>query len=736
MGQRIVSVIDRVTVFPGAAWVTRSARIAVNARTEVAFVGLPPTLEDDSVQIAVRGPARAADVRIAIEVTQAGDAGAVDDAEVHARRRALAGAQAELAQLRRQLEALTVLGAQARNDRDEPLPSWGEALSARLSLVELRAAREPVLRAEIARAERAVEDARQALAAAELRRSHATSAQLPPGSVRKVAELTVEPEGDGDGDGDGGGEVELVVSYLVPGARWAPSYVVRLDERELALELRASIAQATGEDWTGVAIEVSTAAPQRWTELPELPSLRIGRSQPPPARAGWRPPPPDVDALFADWDRAFASRRGRAVPRPVEPEPVPVLTTTTFAAELEHQDEVTVPYAMDEADGFVPPPQSPRRRAVAPVQAPSSSAAPPPARTMAMIPEPEMVMAAAPRKSGGILAGIGSGIGGIVGGAAARLERKKTAAPRDGRAGADDDAGLDASIELSVQFELLAYAHLRMRGPHEDGRGTLERLGRTEIWRTDTRAAIAVGQAVARAKELAGKPAPSGQAPPAPMAYAYAFPAEARLDVPADGTWHNVALLHRRAPMAVRHVAVPAVATEVFRVASFTNPLDAPLLAGPVDVYDRGELVVTAALDETAPGGVVELGLGVDPAVKTARNARFREEAAGVLRGALKLVHEVTIAVENLGARPVSLEVRERVPRPAPDEEDVEVTIDRVAPAWEPWKPDAERGGPALLGGHRWRIELEPAARRDLHLDYHVRIAGKHELVGGNRRDP
>ncbi|HUQ04600.1 MAG TPA: DUF4139 domain-containing protein [Kofleriaceae bacterium] len=706
MGQRVVSVIDRVTVFPGAAWVTRLARIAVNARSEVALVGLPPALEDDTVQIAVRGPARAADVRITLEVTGADDAGTVDDTELHQRRRALAGVQAELAQLRRQLDALTSLAAQTRGERDEPVPSWSDALGARLALIELRAAREPAVRAEIARVERALEEARQALAAAELRRSHATSAQLPPGSVRKVAELTVEPETT---DGGVGGEVELVVSYLVPGARWAPSYVVRLGAVDLRLELRASIAQATGEDWTGVAVEVSTASPQRWTELPELPSLRIGRAQPPPARAGWRPPPPDIDALFTDWDRTFASRRG------------PAPTATTFA-ELEQMEKVTVP-----------------------ANAPMQQAAPPPAPAMSYGGSaiPDMMPMAAPRKSGGVF----SAVGGLVAGAAGRLERqggaeKKKSATR-GRARsvpADDDLGgdadLDANVELTVQVDLLAYAHLRMRGPREDGRGKLERLGRTEIWRTDSRAAIAVGQAVARAREIAGKAAPSGHDPAHAMTYAFAFQADARLDVPADGNWHNLALLHRVTKVGVRHVAVPAVATDVFRVASFTNPLDAPLLAGPVDVYDRGELVVTAHLDETAPGGTVELGLGVDPSVKTARNARFREEATGVLRGSLKLVHEVTISVENLGARPVQLEVRERLPRPAANEEDVEVHVDRVAPTWEAWKPDTERGGAPLSGGHRWRLELAAAAKRDLHVDYHVRIANKHELVGGNRREP
>ena len=59
--------------------------------------------------------------------------------------------------------------------------------------------------------------------------------------------------------------------YFVPGARWAPSYTVRLDRamRAGSLELRAMVGQATGEDWRDVALTLSTAVPQQWTELPE-----------------------------------------------------------------------------------------------------------------------------------------------------------------------------------------------------------------------------------------------------------------------------------------------------------------------------------------------------------------------------------------------------------------------------------------------------------------------------------
>ena len=63
------------------------------------------------------------------------------------------------------------------------------------------------------------------------------------------------------------------------------------------------VGQATGEDWSGVALTLSTASPQQWTELPELKSRRIGRRQPPPAKTGWRPPPVGADELYADYDR-------------------------------------------------------------------------------------------------------------------------------------------------------------------------------------------------------------------------------------------------------------------------------------------------------------------------------------------------------------------------------------------------------------------------------------------------
>src|SRR5690606_36950263 len=150
-------------------------------------------------------------------------------------------------------------------------------------------------------------------------------------------------------------------------------------------------------------------------------------------------------------------------------------------------------------------------------------------------------------------------------------------------------------------------------------------------------------------------------------------------------------------------------------------------LPGPIDVYDRGRFLVTSTVAYTPPGAPLEIGLGVDAAVKIARNTEFGEEAAGMLRGALRLVHVLTIDVENLSGRAIELEVRERIPvkregkregkRESDDE--LEISVGLVEPAWERWTPEpGAPGAPRLRGGHRWRLTVPAGAKRALRASY------------------
>ena len=73
----------------------------------------------------------------------------------------------------------------------------------------------------------------------------------------------------------------LRVTYTVRNARWTPLYDARLDtggkDRKPALELvrRAEITQETGEDWSNVALAVSTVRTARGGKAPDLNSLIV-----------------------------------------------------------------------------------------------------------------------------------------------------------------------------------------------------------------------------------------------------------------------------------------------------------------------------------------------------------------------------------------------------------------------------------------------------------------------------
>jgi uncharacterized protein (TIGR02231 family) len=112
---------------------------------------------------------------------------------------------------------------------------------------------------------------------------------------------------------------KLRVTYAVRSAHWAPLYDARLDtgakDRKPALELvrRAEITQSTGEDWSDVALSVSTVRTARGGNVPELTSLlvqypQIALAQPP------APASPVMDAV-----RPMA----RSVPKLAEPPSAP-----------------------------------------------------------------------------------------------------------------------------------------------------------------------------------------------------------------------------------------------------------------------------------------------------------------------------------------------------------------------------------------------------------------------------
>jgi uncharacterized protein (TIGR02231 family) len=96
----------------------------------------------------------------------------------------------------------------------------------------------------------------------------------------------------------------LRLVYEVPRAGWAPAYRASLDTTAgtVQLERQAQIAQATGEDWRGVHLTLSTGQPEREVSGPEPRTWAVDIAPPPRAveqarsMAGLMPAPPQMMA--------------------------------------------------------------------------------------------------------------------------------------------------------------------------------------------------------------------------------------------------------------------------------------------------------------------------------------------------------------------------------------------------------------------------------------------------------
>ncbi|GAA2806751.1 hypothetical protein GCM10010505_36330 [Kitasatospora aburaviensis] len=525
-------------------------------------------------------------------------------------------------------------------------------------------------------------------------------------------------------------EIELELEYGVPGARWVPAY--RLSYRQGAdtgqLLLRASVAQRTGEDWTGVRLALSTADLDRRTDLPKLRSLRIGRSQPVPPPSGWRETPGGLADLFTGYDAAG--------PRPVPERPAAITAAPPPAPVTARAPRTGGTLDADGPDflqaGFAgyggPPPPQPGGPlpppAVAPAPAPAASAPPaPPApaapgaararRAARPAARPALAAPAADttaRFAGNAGYGGDAGAGGPAGPEAA------------GGAGAEPAA--EPFAPLTPDATLLDYPALLLSGPEQPAarRGTL---------RTPTagRPTPARQHSANAARFVAALPLPRHAVPPRASAgsFDHRFDAAAPADIPSDGTWHTVTI--GEIPLSVRpeYVTVPSVEEKVYSTVVLANPTAQAVLAGPVEVTVDGEFLLTAALPTLAPGGTRRLGVGVAESIEVVRRTELRESTAGMLNNTTLLDHRVHLELANRLGRPVTVEVRERVPVAS----DADIRIEERAD----WHASADPAPEYPPGTRLWRVELPPGGRAERDGGFQIRIPAGKAIVGGNRRN-
>ncbi|MFF5275225.1 DUF4139 domain-containing protein [Streptomyces sp. NPDC000133] len=679
------STLDSVVVYAQGAVCRRLARGGVSPDGRVRVTGLPRSLDPGSLRARALGApgVRVTEARVEVEAEPLGT-GTPDELRREVERLSDEYAAAQ-GRRDRQMSLIQEVGAlhpvppaRRREDphRRTPADAW-------LELADFVDERLVGLHNRLVELDEALRNVEHELTVAADRLARA-STDAPSAHVETTvcAVLTL--------DGTGDAEVVLELEYGVPGAVWVPAY--RLTHRQGdgsgRLVLRASVAQRTGEDWTGVRIALATADLRRRTDLPRLRSIRIGRSQPAPAPSGWREPPAGLVDLFSGYDAAG---------------PGPVTTAAHMGV------------AAGSASGPVPPPPPP------PPPAPQSYGGPPGA-----VPAPGSAGGAPPEVFGGGMPALAQPAGSQPGnrprsgGRSFAGEPMAPAAP--GRAAPPPALAPVAGPPQPSGVEL-DYAALVLCGPDEQGgrRGRLfpgspfDPVAAEYRRRAETVAALPLpGQAV-RPRESAGS-------------FDHRFDATARADIPSDGTWHTVTVGEIPVGLRTEYLCVPSVEQTVYATLVLSNATDQALLAGPVEITVDDDFLLTATLPTLAPGGVRRVGLGPAEGIRVTRRTNLHESTAGLRNNTTVLDHRVHVELANRLARPVVVEVRERVPVTSDPDVRIEERADWTAPA-DDTGPDRHAPGTRV-----WRLELPAGTTAALDGGYEIRIPTGKALVGGNRR--
>jgi uncharacterized protein (TIGR02231 family) len=268
------SAVDTVTVYPDGASVTRAITVDVPAGDNTLVIrDFPLALDTSSLR--VEGEAGAKLTIGAIDTRPPRAAPPVNLPELDKRIEAL---KDERANLQGAITAATARRKFAERFAETSPAGIGEKGEAR-PIADWRAAFAAVAE-EVATADSAIRDAerKQRDIDREVSRLESDRAIKPPSKLEVRIDLTA----------DTAARATLRVTYAVRGARWTPLYDARLDtgakDRKPALELvrRAEIIQTTGEDWSDVALSVSTVRSGLGGKAPELNSLIV--QYPSPAR--------------------------------------------------------------------------------------------------------------------------------------------------------------------------------------------------------------------------------------------------------------------------------------------------------------------------------------------------------------------------------------------------------------------------------------------------------------------
>jgi len=321
--------ITQVKVYPGSATVERVARVAAGSRS-VTFACLPAGLDVQSLQVSAGASVRVGDTSVLSEARELSPrcaTSALDGRirELEDRKAALQAENDALGMVTGYLKGLS--GGSGESAQGARAPMDARNLAAMAEAMR-RTGQDSLLKQHQIQRSQADIDRQLNPLLAERKRSQGHGAQ--------VTAVTVTLAASADAD--------VKLSYQVAGPGWTPSYRALLDTAtsKVRIERQALVAQATGEDWRGVKLVLSTGQPRRETAGRTPTAWRIGIEPPPRVQASKRADQAGMGAMMASPAPAASADR-QAMAEAAEPVFDVSVFDNSFATEFAVPQSIDVP---------------------------------------------------------------------------------------------------------------------------------------------------------------------------------------------------------------------------------------------------------------------------------------------------------------------------------------------------------------------------------------------------------
>ncbi|MBE9122913.1 mucoidy inhibitor MuiA family protein [Tychonema sp. LEGE 07199] len=319
----VESQISEVTVYTDRALITRRGTVALTGNErELTIASLPTTLETESVRATGAGTVAVRLLGVRTETVfssePTGDRTAELTAQIQELETQKRAIQDQIASRKIQLNFVENLSAKSVGSFASGIAKQQIGLNETGELLNFLGSNYKKYISAIGQHERQQRELDKQI---EALRQQLRQLQTPHSQQSFSIIVAIEPSGSGN--------FELEISYVVTQARWTPLYDLRVNtaNNQINLNYLAEVNQNTGEDWTGVALTLSTAKPGLGTLPPKIEPWFIDIFQPKPAK--------NAEMVtrrrqFAEPEMALAMMASSA---PAAPEPIAAQTATATVSK-------------------------------------------------------------------------------------------------------------------------------------------------------------------------------------------------------------------------------------------------------------------------------------------------------------------------------------------------------------------------------------------------------------------